>query len=45
MIQKILRYAEHLGLDKEELMQMTVIEAMLKIEETKDMWKEVKQIG
>ena len=45
IINKIMRYAEHLGLDKEELMQMTVIEAMLKIEETKDMWKEVKQIG
>jgi hypothetical protein len=45
MIQKILRYAEHLGLDKEELLQMTLLEAMLKIETTKDMWKEVKQIG
>lgn len=45
ILSKIMRYAEHLGLDKEELMQMTVIEAMLKIEETKDMWKEVKQIG
>lgn len=45
MIQKILRYAEHLGLDKEELMDMTVLEAMLLIENTKDMWKEVKQIG
>lgn len=45
MIQKILRYAEHLGLDKDELLQMTLLEAMLKIEETKDMWKEVKQIG
>ncbi len=45
MIQKILRYAEHLGLDKEELLEMTMIEAMLKIEQTKDMWKEVKQLG
>jgi hypothetical protein len=45
MIQKILRYAEHLGLDKEELLQMTMLEAMLLIETTKDMWKEVKQIG
>ena len=45
MIQKILRYAEHLGLDKEELLQMTMLEAMLLIESTKDMWKEVKQIG
>jgi hypothetical protein len=45
MIQKILRYAEHLGLDKEELLQMTMLDAMLLIETTKDMWKEVKQIG
>lgn len=45
MIQKILRYAEHLGLDKEELLEMTLLEAMLKIEVTKDLWKEVKQIG
>jgi hypothetical protein len=45
MIQKILRYAEHLGLDKEELLEMTMIEAMLLIENTKDMWKEVKQLG
>jgi hypothetical protein len=45
MIQKILRYAEHLGLDREDLLQMTMLEAMLLIENTKDMWKEVKQLG
>jgi len=45
VIQKILRYAEHLGLDKEELLDMTMLEAMLLIENTKDMWKEVKQLG
>jgi hypothetical protein len=45
MIQKILRYAEHLGLDKEALLEMTMLEAMLLIENTKDMWKEVKQLG
>jgi hypothetical protein len=45
VIQKILRYAEHLGLDKEQLLEMTMLEAMLLIENTKDMWKEVKQIG
>ena len=27
------------------LLEMTMLEAMLKIEQTKDMWKEVKQIG
>jgi hypothetical protein len=45
VIQKVLRYAEHLGLDKEELLEMTMLEAMLLIEQTRDMWKEVKQIG
>jgi hypothetical protein len=45
VIQKILRYAEHLGLDKEELLEMTMLEAMLLIEQTNDMWKEVKQLG
>lgn len=45
MLQKFLRYAEYLGLDKEELLEMTVLEAMLKIEDTKVMWKEVKKIG
>ena len=43
MISKILRLAEKLGLDKDELMQMTVVEAMLKIEETKSMWNKYRE--
>jgi hypothetical protein len=43
MIQKILRYAEKMGLDSEELLQMTVLEAMLKIEDAKEMWKELSR--
>ncbi len=43
MIQKILRYAEKMGLDKDELLQMTVLEAMLKIEDTKAMWKQLSK--
>jgi hypothetical protein len=43
MIQKILRYAEKMGLDQEELLQMTVLEALLKIEDTKAMWKELSR--
>lgn len=35
--------AEKLGLDKDELMQMTVVEAMLKIEETKSMWNKYRE--
>lgn len=38
MIRKFLRIAEKLGLDKEELLQMTVIDAIAKIEETRNMW-------
>lgn len=43
MIQKILRYAEKMGLDQEELLQMTMLEAMLKIEDTKAMWKQLSK--
>lgn len=39
MIQKVLRYAEKIGLDKEDLLDLTVIEALAKIEETNTMWK------
>ena len=40
MIQKVLRYAEKIGLDKEELLDLTVVEALAKIEETNKMWKQ-----
>ena len=42
---RLMRYAEKMGLDIDDLMQMTVLDAILKIEDTKAMWKEVKQIG
>jgi hypothetical protein len=45
MLMRLMRYAEKLGLNIDDLMQMTVLEAVLKIEDTKAMWKEVKQIG
>lgn len=35
--------AEKLGLDKDELLQMTVIEAIAKIEETKTMWNKYRE--
>jgi enamine deaminase RidA (YjgF/YER057c/UK114 family) len=38
MIQKVLRYAEKIGMDKEELLDLTVLEAMTKIEEMNKMW-------
>lgn len=44
-VTKILRYAERMGLDKEELLDMTVLEAMLKIDETILLWKEIKDLG
>ncbi len=45
MLMRLMRYAEKMGLDIDDLMQMTVLDAILKIEDTKAMWKEVKQIG
>lgn len=45
MLMKLIRYAERLGLDIDEIMEMTVLDAILKIEDTKAMWKEVKKIG
>lgn len=41
---KLLKYAEHLGMDSDKLMSMTVAEAILEIEDTKAMWKEIQQI-
>jgi hypothetical protein len=38
LINKLMRYAEKLGLDPEELMQMTVFEAALLIDSTQNMW-------
>jgi len=38
MIRKVLRYAEKIGMDKEELLDMTVAEALVKIEEMNRMW-------
>ena len=45
MLMRLMRYAEKMGLDIDDLMQMTVLDAILKIEDTKAMWKEVKQLG
>lgn len=45
MLMKIIRYAESLGLDADELMEMTVLDAILKIEDTKVMWKEMNRNG
>ena len=42
---KVLRYAERMGLDSDELLDMTVLEAMLKIDETVLLWKEIKDLG
>ena len=38
LINKLMRYAEKMGLDPEELLQMTVLEASLLIEEIQTMW-------
>lgn len=36
---KFLRYAEKLGLNPEELLEMNMLDAILKIDNTADMWK------
>ena len=38
LINKLMKYAEKMGLDPEELLQMTVLEASLLIQETQEMW-------
>lgn len=43
MLMKIMRYAEKMGLNIDELMEMTVLDAMLKIEDTRDMWSNLKK--
>lgn len=43
MLMKMMRYAEKMGLNIDELMEMTVLDAMLKIEETRDMWSNLKK--
>ena len=43
MMMKIMRYAEKMGLDIDELMEMTVLDAILLIEDTKDMWSKLKK--
>jgi hypothetical protein len=43
LINRMLKLADTLGLDKDELMEMTVLDAILKIEDTKTMWKKLRE--
>lgn len=45
MLIKLIKYAESLGLDPDEMMEMTVLDFIIKIEDTKAMWKEVRNFG
>jgi len=38
LINKLMKYAAKLGLDPEELMEMTVLDAALLIDYTQNMW-------
>lgn len=40
---KMIKFAEKIGMDVDELMEMTVLDAILKIEETRDMWSELRR--
>jgi hypothetical protein len=43
MLIKMIKYAEKIGLDVDDLMDMTVLDAMLLIEETKSMWSKLRE--
>jgi len=45
MLNKFMGYAKKLGLDEEELLDMTVLDAMLKIEDARALWKELMENG
>jgi hypothetical protein len=40
---KMIRFAEKIGMDVDELMEMTVLDAIMKIEDTRTMWAELKK--
>jgi hypothetical protein len=40
---KMIRFAEKIGMDVDELMEMTVLDAIMKIEETRSMWADLKK--
>ena len=40
---KMIRFAEKIGMDVDELMEMTVLDAIMKIEDTRSMWAELKK--
>lgn len=43
---KMIKFAEKIGMDVDELMEMTVLDAMMKIEDTRSMWADLaKEIG
>ena len=41
MLEKIIRYAKKMGMDEEELLDMTVLDAILAIEDIQFMWAEL----
>jgi len=43
LLKKFVLYAQKLGLNPDELMQMTVLEACLLIEETQNMWVKLEK--
>lgn len=41
MLNKFIKYAKGLGIDPEEFMNMTVFDAIMKVQEIQSMWKEL----
>lgn len=45
-LNKMIKFAEQIGMDIDELMEMTVLDAIIAIEQTRDMWAVLrKDIG
>jgi hypothetical protein len=41
MLHKFIRYAQKLGIDPEEFLNMTVFDAIMEVQKVQDMWKQL----
>jgi hypothetical protein len=41
MLSKFIKYAQKLGIDPDEFMEMTVFDAVLRVQEVQEMWREL----
>ena len=45
LLNKIIKYAKGLGVDEEDLFEMNFLDAMLKLEDAKALWRELENYG